>query len=615
MFTLDAAVLVNTIGFAVGIALYGLLIVMVLQHRQPAGGEVRALLLATGALGLLWNVSELWSFIARDFGGESVPPLLTAVAFSALGFLPAVVVHSARSDDEAGSHWLAYGAYVLSTAAAVLHIGNALVSGSSPSALALQTQTYGSVALAVGLLTLNFRQTVEKKAVLASALLVFALSALHLGGKTEGGAWYVELAAHQSSLPLALVILYQNYRFAFADLFLKRAISLMLVAAVAMGLYLGVAAPLMRLHEGHGPDDVQVTAILIALWVATALSYPPMHRLATWVVDSVVLRRPDYEQLRDRLALDIEQLDSTEDVLDAVCAVLRSSLTADSGRWSADAELPGEALPVSVDVDGERCAIAVTTAEPPAYRIELEGFRGGRRLLSDEVAMLESISRTAARRIDTIRVAAERFEQRYREQQLARLAAESQLTALRSQVNPHFLFNTLTTLGYLIRTSPDKAYETLLRLTHLLRRLLRAVDEFITLGEELEIVENYLDIERARFEERLAVEIDVPDELRSVMVPSLILQPLVENAIKHGISENRNGGKVRIKASMSGKTGLDLCVWDSGAGGSAPVATNGPGVGLVNLRVRLGAYYGGRARFTLSAQDGGTRALIQITDE
>src|SRR5690606_7504919 len=105
-----------------------------------------------------------------------------------------------------------------------------------------------------------------------------------------------------------------------------------------------------------------------------------------------------------------------------------------------------------------------------------------------------------------------------------------------AQVNPHFLFNALTTIGYLIETAPPRALSTLMRLTALLRGLLHRDGEFTTLGREMDIVADYLDIERERFEERLAVRMVVPPELRSAEIPSLVVQPLVENAVKHGVA-------------------------------------------------------------------------------
>jgi len=221
---LNAALLVNLLGFSVGIALYALVAVMVVRHRSTRKAEnVNFLLLTTAALGLFWNVGELYGFVQKDFGTAGISPFLIAISFSALGFLPSVVVHSAQAE-ESGTHWLTFAAYGLSIVATVMHLQAAVAGSAVPSELALQTLTFGSLALSAGLLIFNLRQTLEKKAVWATALLVFAVSALHLSGEPEGSSWYVELIAHQSSLPLALVILYQNYRFAFAELFLKRAI-------------------------------------------------------------------------------------------------------------------------------------------------------------------------------------------------------------------------------------------------------------------------------------------------------------------------------------------------------------------------------------------------------
>jgi hypothetical protein len=612
---LNAALLVNLLGFSVGIALYFLLAVMVVRHRESRRSEnADLLLMMTAGLGLLWNLGELFAFAQKDFGGVAIPPMITALSFSALGFLPSVVVHSASSD-EPRTLWLTLAAYGLSIGATILHFRAVILGIPVPSDPALQTLTFGSLALAAGLLIFNFRQTLEKKAVFATALLVFAVSALHLSGEREGVNWYIELIAHQSSIPLALVILYQNYRFAFADLFLKRAISLTMLAGVALGLYVGIAVPVLRYHETHDRNDVQAAALMIGLWVATALAYPAIYRFAVWLVDRVILSRPDYSRLLRSITEEIEKADSVDGVLAALLDRLSESLTADRAS-TKETVFPGERSALATIESNRRMArLTIPTSDSPQFQVELSGFSGGRRLLSDEISLLESAALMAARRIDALRVSHERFEQKFREQEFAKLATEAQLTALRSQINPHFLFNALTTLGYLIKTSPDKAYDTLLRLTQLLRGVLKNTGEFTTLAAEIDLIESYLDIERARFEEKLSVKIDVVDSLRSQRVPSLILQPLVENAIKHGISENKKGGTVRITADVSDGC-LRLTVWDSGAGRTVIHDENPSGVGLRNIHERLRSYYGDAASLDVSigGTDGTTaRLLIPVT--
>ncbi|MEJ7849336.1 MAG: histidine kinase [Pyrinomonadaceae bacterium] len=619
MNSLNAALLVNLLGFTVGIALYVMLAAMVLRHRKTSGfGGTDFLLLTTAILGLIWNLGELFVFVQKDFGSAQGGPLLVAASYSALGFLPSVVVHSAQ-DDDTKINWLTFAAYSLSIFASVLHFHAALANQAAPSDSALRTLTFGSVMLAAGLLFFNFRQTLEKKAIRATSLLIFAVSALHLSGDSAENSWIVELVAHQSSLPLALVILYQNYRFAFADLFLKRAISLILLTLVAFGLYAVIAAPLLRYHETHDRNDVQAVSLILTLWIATALIYPAIHRLAVWMVDKVLLQRADYEKLGLELAKKIETIDSADEVLTTITGRLGAVLTANKFVWTECPDREAETKLDLVNFPPDNAGIFILTAEAPFFRIELSEFHGGRRLLSDETAMLEAVSLDTARRIDALRVSHERCEQEFREQEFSKLATEAQLSALRSQINPHFLFNALTTIGYLIQTSPDKAFQTLLQLTKLLRGVLSSTSEFSTLAEEMKLIESYLEIERSRFEERLRVIIDIPKELENMRIPSLILQPLVENAIKHGISENKNGGEVRISAGLKRRNSgalLRMTVSDTGSGRTMRKVSKSGGIGLRNVRERLNNYYGETAAFDIDIDpQEGTEAGIELPIE
>jgi LytS/YehU family sensor histidine kinase len=228
--------------------------------------------------------------------------------------------------------------------------------------------------------------------------------------------------------------------------------------------------------------------------------------------------------------------------------------------------------------------------------------------------MLEAVAVILARRIDTLRITHERCEQGLREQQISKLATEAELRALRAQINPHFLFNALTTIGYLIQTSPDRALATLMRLTGLLRGVLRPAGEFVTLNEEVELIESYLDIERARFEDRLRVTIDVPCDLRSLRIPPLLVQPLVENAIKHGIAPLKSGGEVivsaRLEKAITGDSypleSLCISVCDTGVGASEIELAHGRkrGVGINNIEQRLKSYFGPRASLVVNSVPG-----------
>lgn len=619
MNSLYAASLVNLLGFTVGMVLYSLLLVMVIRHRRTKEGfRPDYLLLAAAGLGIVWNLGELFTFVYGDFAHDEVSPLLTAISFAALGFLPSVVVHNSQRGNSRG-FVLTILAYALSSLAAIFYLNSAIVYGVAPSNLALETLTYGALILLAGLLFFTFKKSLERKIVLATALAIFAVSALHLRGM-DGGAeekiWLVELLAHQCSLPLALALLMQDFRFAFADLFLKRALSLMLVSLTAFALYMFVAQPMLSLHAGHAPNDVQATGVLLTLWVITALTYPKLHQFAVWLVDKIVLRRANYDELRREIATRIEKLESVEEILDDVCTRLSVALTAGSAKWEkVQTAPPNDAAVSSTAFYAE---VFIPAVESPYYKIILENFLGGRNLLSGEVEMLEAVALITARRIDALRVTRERYDREIREQEISKLATEAQLTSLRSQINPHFLFNALTTIGYLIQTSPDKALSTLMRLTKLLRSLLTSTGEFCSLGDEIKLIESYLEIERARFEERLEVDIDVPKDLENIRIPSLILQPLVENAVKHGISPAARGGRVSISARLEnadGNISLALCVTDTGAGVAIDELDKRrrDRVGLNNIEQRLHSLYGEKAHLDIASETGsGTTAIIRL---
>jgi LytS/YehU family sensor histidine kinase len=273
-------------------------------------------------------------------------------------------------------------------------------------------------------------------------------------------------------------------------------------------------------------------------------------------------------------------------------------------------------------VESIAALVIVPTSEPPYYAITIANLTGGRRLLSDDLVALEAIAILVARRLDGIRLTAERYEREIREGEIDKLVTEAELRALRAQINPHFLFNALTTIGYLIQAAPTRALQTLMRLTSLLRAVLRSEGELTTLGRELELVEAYLDIERARFEERLDVTIDVPPSLRHICLPPLVLQPLVENAVKHGIAKKQVGGQVvvtgRLDPFASDPPRLVLSVRDTGAGSTDDALTRGrdAGVGLRNIERRLEFQYGPAASFSISSTpDVGTIVEVRVPVE
>ncbi|MFN8573254.1 MAG: histidine kinase [Gemmatimonadaceae bacterium] len=182
------------------------------------------------------------------------------------------------------------------------------------------------------------------------------------------------------------------------------------------------------------------------------------------------------------------------------------------------------------------------------------------------------------------------------------MSARSQLAALRSQLQPHFLFNALHTVVQLIPQQPRAAAQAAEQIAALLRMTLEDDRDVITLAEELDFVDKYLDLERIRFGDRLRIRVDVPSDVRDASVPSFVLQTLVENAVRHGAMPKVEATDIHI-AAIRRDDRLTLTVTDTGVG--APSDTAREGTGLRRLEERLRVLYGGAAHLTASTNNGG----------
>ena len=203
------------------------------------------------------------------------------------------------------------------------------------------------------------------------------------------------------------------------------------------------------------------------------------------------------------------------------------------------------------------------------------------------------------------------MERQTRAAQLEMQLSHAELENLKSQLHPHFLFNSLHTIGILMQEDVDAASHLLVCLGDLLRMALERRENEITLQSELEFIGKYLEIEQTRFQDRLKVHMDVPPDLLAVYVPSLALQPLVENAIKHGISADSAAGRLEIAAKRHNGR-VSLCVRDDGPG-PAPESHLRFGVGLTNVQSRLKQLYGDKSSLELTGGNGrGCEATITI---
>src|SRR6202158_125569 len=202
-------------------------------------------------------------------------------------------------------------------------------------------------------------------------------------------------------------------------------------------------------------------------------------------------------------------------------------------------------------------------------------------------------------------------------EQHQQLLLKARMDALSAQINPHFLFNTLNTVSSLIRYDPDTARGVVIKLSNILRRLLRKHETFVPLQEELDFIDDYLDIEVARFgRDNLVIHKQIDENTLDAFVPSMLLQPIVENALKHGLAAKLGGGELTIRTeSRDGR--LVIAIEDNGVGISeermAQVFEDG--IGISNVHERLRVLYGADFRMDISSREGeGTRTRIEIPE-
>ena len=198
-----------------------------------------------------------------------------------------------------------------------------------------------------------------------------------------------------------------------------------------------------------------------------------------------------------------------------------------------------------------------------------------------------------------------------------RLLLRARMTALQNQINPHFLFNTLNSVSSLVRVAPDTARELIIKLASILRRLLHSSDAFVPLREEIDFIDNYLDIEVVRFgRDKLKVVKELEPGSLDVMVPSMLLQPLVENSIKHGLSSKIDGGSIFLRSQLADDH-VTIEVEDDGVGMASAQLLERPsglgegGIGMANVAERLKVLYGDTARMTIDSRNG-TGTLVRL---
>ena len=401
---------------------------------------------------------------------------------------------------------------------------------------------------------------------------------------------FCNLVGRHWTIPWAILIAASLAQAHYADVVLKR--SLWLLVSVIAGALVGAYA----IDVSPGLPLLVSVLVTSALMLAT----PMLIRALDAFVDQVILARPNYVQASERLELAFRHATHPDQIIEAALESLRTTLRVDA-RW----------VEGSASASPTLASVTVNYPGRSPHRIDLTATHEARTLLQQERAFLESIRLQLEHRLDAMHLETEQRALLLREERLRRLLTEAELKALRTQVDPHFLFNTLNTIADLIGTNPQQAERMTERLAECFRyALAKHSRDLSTLDEELDFARHYLEIEQVRFGDRLRVQLSRGDATGSEAIPSLLLQPLLENAIRHGLAPVREGGCVSVQAHREGER-LHLSIEDDGVGLRADLRS---GVGLRNVQERLRTLYAQAAEFLIGERpDGrGTRITIVI---
>jgi signal transduction histidine kinase len=405
--------------------------------------------------------------------------------------------------------------------------------------------------------------------------------------------------------PLYFMIasIYYENRFEFYDLVVKRAM-LMLMSIVSVGVFLFMTLGWLDQLPG-GPARPWFFAVAL---LPVALVLPWLHARAERWLDRMWFGREftSIEAIKHMLAA-MQPATDEASLIDVTEKRLAEIFGARIKVLIGDAQ-PPSGTPVIHEITMPRPVAG------PAVRFAVLRAAGMRRVMSEDMQLLRHLATVFGFMLEKFQMERKRLEQEQLAQELRLQTSKSELKALRAQINPHFLFNALNAIASLIHTDPARADEAVEQLAEVFRYTLRRSDsEWAPLDQELAFARAYLDVERARFGPRLTCTID-SDHLPPVpQVPSMMLQTLIENAIKHGVSQTRGPGRIDVVVRTSSDR-VTVEVRDSGPGADAPSVQprEGEGFGLRSVRERLRGHFGDRASLSLSRDEAAGMTVARI---
>ena len=578
--------LVNVVGHAAGAVIFAIFVYLCVKDRAGARLRGSRLSLAAGLLALSWDALSLLVLLAPEQWVAFVR-LMVAASFAALSLLPAVLLHLGVS-----RHRLLIGlGYGVSGVAVSLHATGFLADNRQWVSYGLWLLTGGFVVLTAvaAVLWTQEREGWMRRLVATMSLLLLALSMAHLAEWPSNHDWRFELLLHHASVPLALFILLQDYRFLLLDAFVRFLANVLLAGLTVFGASQALRA---------SPDlDAEVRWVLAG---GALLFFGAVRGRVEAVLGHLFFRRPRLADALEALRAAGEAATSESEYLESAQRILGEHWQARSEAWREKLDLAYPALSLEAGESVRQRDVEVVTplrfANGETRVLGLGRRHGGQRYLSEDLNDLARLASHIEERVDQLRTI-----------EMQRLVAQAELQALEAQIHPHFLFNALNTLYGVIPRDAADARRTVLNLADILRYFLQEGKTLIPLEEEMRIVRAYLEIEALRLGGKLRTEIDIDPRALRELIPILSVEPLVENAVKHGVASRSGPGVIRVEARMT-EAGLEVEVSDSGPGfGRTEGASRGAGVGLANVRRRLELCFGGVADLRIASDGSGTR--------
>lgn len=633
----EAKMIAQTSGFAMGTALAALLLVLVYRSGGTSRGPrflFAVCIMIANCAGLVKNIALL----ADPYLNPALEGQIRSVGFAAAALLPYSILLVWRNNAISESRRRIGNWLVMWSALSGALIGIALICGAFASAwisniaelhFLLDQDAVGNLTFYNGLALLlvggnallpgTLGSAIDRVAVtlmlaglsISTASAIVAANVYPLGGVAQ----IVEVTRFQSIIFLVIGVFFYFSRFRAADIFAKYALRLLLAGGLTIAcaiILLGPLSPMIRTAALPGAAGILCTATILS---GAILLYVWMGKWIDLLVERRIFGKRDprlaIHELRQRLGL----IDSKSAVLSLTHSVAAEALAMKQEDMCVKLGSPDSREPV-------RDVSIPIPARNDAFQLVVSLGGNRRTLLSTEVELLHEIALHAGRRLDDLDREEERIEVIRLEGRLSQQLVEAELRALRAQINPHFLFNSLNTIASLISSEPEKAERITVRLGSMFRYVLIHADrQLSSLGEEIDFLRTFLDIEQIRFGERLVVEFDVDPSIKFTPIPSLILQPLVENAIKHGVGPKIDKGRIRVCAKQASDTIL-VDVEDNGVGLSGngnrdrrtlSGNTAHTGIGLQNIRERLHTMYGSNGKLSLTDLElGGCRARLEI---